>query len=75
MRQEADGLTVTGVERLRGGEVSAWGDHRIAMLAGCAAMTADGPVTLDGAETVAKSYPAFWRDMAELGGKWEVLEP
>ena len=75
VRQEADGLTVTGVERLRGGEVSAWGDHRIAMLAGCAAMTADGPVTLDGAETVAKSYPAFWRDMAELGGKWEVLEP
>ena len=43
-------------------------------LAGCAAMLADGPVTLHGAETVAKSYPAFWRDMAALGGRWEVLE-
>ena len=46
-----------------------------AMLAGCAAMAADSPVTLTGAETAAKSYPAFWRELAELGGKWEVLEP
>ena len=44
------------------------------LLAGCAAMVADGPVTLSGAETVAKSYPAFWRELAALGGNWEVLE-
>ena len=75
VRQEQDGLTVTGLARLHGGDVSAWGDHRIAMLAGCAAMAADSPVTLTGAETAAKSYPAFWRELAELGGKWEVLEP
>ncbi len=73
--ERQDSLVVTGVERLRGGELSACGDHRIAMLAGCAAMLADGPVTLTGAETVAKSYPAFWRELAALGGRWEVLEP
>ena len=37
-------------------------------------MVADSPVTLSGAETVAKSYPAFWRELAALGGNWEVLE-
>lgn len=75
VRQETDGLTVIGVEKLRGGEVSAHGDHRVAMMAGCAAMTAAEPVILTGAETAAKSYPAFWRDLAAVGGRWEVLEP
>ena len=46
----------------------------VCLLAGCAAMVADGPVTRSGAETVAKSYPAFWRELAALGGNWEVLE-
>lgn len=73
--EEPDGLTVTGTDTLHGGEVSAWGDHRIAMLAGCAAMLAREPVTLTGGETVKKSYPAFWRDLAALGGQWEVLVP
>ena len=44
-------------------------------LTGCAAMLADGPVTLTGGEQVAKSYPDFWKDMAALGGRTEVLEP
>ena len=71
---QPDGLVIHGVSALHGGDVSACGDHRIALLAGCAAMVADGPVTLSGAETVAKSYPAFWRELAALGGNWEVLE-
>ena len=71
---QPDGLIIHGVSALHGGDVSACGDHRIALLAGCAAMVADGPVTLSGAETVAKSYPAFWRELAALGGNWEVLE-
>ena len=74
VEEQPDGLTVTGTETLHGGNLDGCGDHRIAMLAGCAAMLADGPVTLRGAETVAKSYPTFWRDMAALGGRWEVLE-
>ena len=45
------------------------------MLAGCAAMLADGPVTLTGGEQVAKSYPDFWKDMEALGGRTEVLAP
>lgn len=47
------------------------GDHRIAMAAAIAATIADGPVTILGAECVAKSYPAFWDDFRNLGGNYE----
>ena len=75
VQEEADSLAVTGVSGLHGGCVDSFGDHRIAMLAGCAAMLADGPVILSGGEQVAKSYPDFWKDMEALGGRTEVLEP
>ena len=55
--------------------MDSFGDHRIAMMAGCAAMLCDGSVTLTGGEQVSKSYPDFWKDMEALGGRMEVLEP
>ena len=76
VQEEADGLIVTGVSELHGGCVDSFGDHRIAMLAGCAAMLCgSGSVTLTGGGQVAKSYPDFWKDMEALGGRMEVLEP
>lgn len=47
------------------------GDHRIAMAAAIAATAANGPVTILGAQCVAKSYPSFWEDYCNLGGKYE----
>ncbi len=61
-----DGLIIRGVPRLRGGVISAAGDHRIAMSAAIAATRCDGPVTVMGAEAVKKSYPAFWDDLASI---------
>ena len=56
--------------------MDSFGDHRIAMLAGCAAMLlTDGSVTLTGAEQVTKSYPDFWKELAAIGGRMEVLTP
>lgn len=76
VREEAESLDITGVSELRGGCVDSFGDHRIAMLAGCAAMLCgSGRVTLTGGEQVAKSYPDFWKDMEAVGGRMEVLEP
>lgn len=46
-------------------------DHRIAMAAAIAATVADGPVNILGAESVAKSYPAFWQEFSRLGGRYE----
>ncbi len=64
-----DGLVIVGKERLVGGNVSSHNDHRIAMSAAVASVVCNAPVKLDGAEAVAKSYPAFWQDIAKLGVK------
>lgn len=68
-RELPDGLVVTGKERLTGGQVSSANDHRIAMSAAVAALACDGPVLLQGAQAVNKSYPAFWTDYQRLGGR------
>ena len=51
--------------------IDAAGDHRIAMAGAIAASIADGPVTIKGAECVAKSYPSFWEEYQKLGGHYE----
>ena len=74
VREQPDGLTVTGGTPLRGGvTVDAFGDHRIAMLCACGALFCAEPVTLRGGDCVSKSYEAFWRDYAALGGRVEEL--
>lgn len=72
VREQPDGLTVTGGTPLRGGvTVDAFGDHRIAMLCACGALFCAQPVTLRDGDCVSKSYEDFWRDYAALGGKVE----
>ncbi len=60
-----DGWTITGVpRRLRGGRVDARGDHRIAMLGAVAGLASREGVEIEGAETVAISFPGFF-DLVE----------
>ena len=47
-------------------------DHRIAMALAIAATRADGPVIIEGAASVSKSYPDFWNDYIKLGGELSV---
>ena len=64
-----DSLTVYGQDSLAGGcTVDCCNDHRIAMMAAVAATRCREPVTLLGAECVAKSYPDFWEHYRLLGG-------
>ena len=63
-------LTVEGTG-YRGGIVDAQNDHRIAMAAAIAATVCSEPVTILGAQCVAKSYPAFWDTYTRLGGHYE----
>lgn len=67
IEETADGLILHG-GRLAGGRVRSWNDHRIAMSAAIAALSADGPVTIEGAECVNKSYLGFFDDLCKLGG-------
>ena len=69
-----EGLVIQGVDRLRGGSVSGWNDHRIVMALAIAATRADGPVIIRGSEAVAKSYPTFFEDYATLGGDVRARE-
>jgi 3-phosphoshikimate 1-carboxyvinyltransferase len=62
-----DGLVIHG-GALTGGDVSSWGDHRIAMAAAIAATVCARPVIIRGAEAVNKSYPLFFDDLQKLGG-------
>ena len=72
--ERPDGLSIDGVVELGGGTVECWNDHRIAMSLAVASILCREPLTLVGAECVAKSYPDFWEDFAALGGHYEQCD-
>lgn len=61
-----DLMIIKGKETVNGGEVSSHDDHRIAMCLAIAGIFADSEVIVNGAESVAKSYPSFWSDLESL---------
>ena len=70
-----DCLTIRGKQWLPGGvTVDSFNDHRIAMMAAIAATRCEKPVTITGAECVAKSYPDFWEEYERLGGEIQKRE-
>lgn len=70
VEEHPDGFTIYGQAGLRGGAtVQAEGDHRIAMAAAIAGLAADQPVTVQGAEIMAESYPNFAETLQGLGGE------
>lgn len=75
VEEEAEGLLITGrPEGLNGAAtVDSWNDHRVAMSLAIAALVCKQPITLTGGESVAKSYPGFWRDYAAVGGTVRTL--
>lgn len=54
---------------LNGAELESHGDHRIAMALSVAAMTANGPSIINGADAAMVTYPDFLSDMQSLGAK------
>ncbi len=68
-----DGLIIDGVPTLHGGKAEGFNDHRIVMALSVAALKADGSVTVTDAQSVQKSYPAFFEDYNRLGGKANVF--
>ena len=67
--KESDRIASTAalIESVKNGKpVNTFGDHRIAMSAAVMACYSKIPVTVEGAECVAKSYPGFWDDFESL---------
>ncbi len=72
--ERPDGFRIPGGQRLSGGVVDAFGDHRIAMAACIAGTLATDPVEVRGFGAVTTSYPTFLEDLRALGGLVEPLE-
>lgn len=63
----ADKLIISGNGQLLGGTVHSFFDHRIVMMAACAALISQKDVVIENAESVSKSYPLFFKDFRKLG--------
>ena len=68
VKEKEDGLIIQGVEKLNGGIVDSWNDHRIAMALSVASIRCRQPVILTNSACVKKSYPKFYKDFEMLGG-------
>lgn len=64
-----DGFVIAGPTPLHGARVDAHGDHRMAMALAVAGLAARGETVISGAETVAKSFPAFVETLRALGAE------
>jgi len=72
--QYSDGLIIRGKEKLIGGAVDSYNDHRIAMAAAIASIKCEEQVIITNSQSVEKSYPNFWEDFVSLGGKVDELD-
>ncbi len=66
IKLQDDLMIISGTGVVKGAEVNAHHDHRIAMACAIAALKADGKTEIEGAEAVNKSYPQFWEHLAQL---------
>ena len=66
IEERPDGFRVRATQRLRGGEVDAQNDHRLAMAFAIAALGAAGPTTIHDAGAAAVSYPEFFSVLESL---------
>ncbi|HEY1264369.1 MAG TPA: 3-phosphoshikimate 1-carboxyvinyltransferase [Terriglobales bacterium] len=66
VEEREDGLKIPGQQKLHGGELDSFGDHRIAMAFAVAALRAEGETTIRGADAAVISYPTFFEDLEKL---------
>lgn len=65
--EDEDSLTIWGGYP-EGAVIDSYNDHRIAMAFAVLGLNA-GNTIIEGAQCVSKTYPRFWRDLIQLGGK------
>jgi len=67
-----DGLRIRGGRKLHGAEIDSAHDHRIALAFSIAALAADSPTTISGAEWADVSFPGFYDLLRKLGAEVEL---
>ncbi|MCD6347411.1 MAG: 3-phosphoshikimate 1-carboxyvinyltransferase [Bacteroidales bacterium] len=69
IKTEGDEMIITGQADIRSATIDSRNDHRIAMAAATVILPGDYPAGINKAECVNKSYPDFYKDLKQLGGK------
>jgi 3-phosphoshikimate 1-carboxyvinyltransferase len=69
-----DIMGIKGTEIIKPAAVHSRHDHRIAMAIAIAALRASGPVQIEKADAINKSYPSFFNDIEKLGASVHVLD-
>ena len=57
---ENDTIFIQGTGKVKAAEISSYNDHRIVMAAAIAATISDGPISIQNAQAIQKSYPSFF---------------
>ena len=61
-----EGFHVPGQQKFHAAEIDSAGDHRIAMAFSVAALAADGPCVIEGAESANVSFPEFFATLRQI---------
>ena len=68
-----DEMHITG-GKIKSAVVSSHHDHRIAMAAAITGLGASGPIEIENAESINKSYPQFYNDLKKLSTDINIIE-
>ena len=67
IEEHLDGITIEGPTPLNGAQVSARGDHRVAMALAIAGIIGNGQTTITEAEVIQQSFPEFAQTLRSFG--------
>jgi 3-phosphoshikimate 1-carboxyvinyltransferase len=63
-----DGFSFEGLQKIKGGTITTYDDHRIAMAFGIGALLSEETVKFDNPDCVEVSFPGFWHTLRKLTG-------
>ncbi len=66
VREKEDGFEIEGREKLKGGSIESFGDHRVAMTFAVASLASQEAILVQGAKCIETSYPKFFDDLQIL---------
>lgn len=72
VEETQDGMIITGSD-VKGAELDGFNDHRIVMAFSIAALCADGKTIISQANSINKTYPSFFEDYNNLGGRANAI--
>jgi 3-phosphoshikimate 1-carboxyvinyltransferase len=66
VKENPDGLIISGGQKLKGADIETHKDHRIAMAFAIAGLTAQGETRIQDAECANVSFPEFWSTLRDI---------